>query len=165
MIKFNPFRSILVLAILLAAFNLSLALIAIFGPYVEGKFFPVTINIMTTVVAETPDYIDVAVTGNKVRNCELRDIRVLVDDDNNPATPPVKGSIRIINDGAKDASSIRALGSQHLGIWRIRPNGHSGIIDGSFRCHGLWQTQVRLGTWTAPHDQIHAPIGFTTGIN
>jgi hypothetical protein len=165
MAKFNPFRYFFSSVLVFAALNLTVILGAIFGPYLEGKFLPVTVNVMSTVVAETPEYIQVAVTGEKVRACQLLEIRILVDEDNNTSTPPIKGSIRVINDGAKDASSIRALGSQHFGIWEIRPNGHRGVIDASYRCHALWKTETRLGSWKSPDGTALAPLGFTLQVN
>lgn len=118
----------------------------IVGPYVEGRFFPITkdINVTLQEVNKVKDSMYFRVEGYKIRNCTLLDVRILVDEGKGRA--PIKGAIWVSDDGV--GSKARALGFQDLGIWTIQPIGEHLAVDATYHCHPLWNTHVKLGEWS-----------------
>ena len=113
-----------------------------FGPWIEGKFFPVITNIEAQFLQIDGDKMIYQIYGNKSRNCSLLDIRVLVENGN---IVPAKGAIWVANDGI--GSATRPLGLQDLGKWAVTPVGHRATIHAAYRCHAMWNTEVQLGVW------------------
>lgn len=115
------------------------------GPVAEGKYMPVTTDVKVTLLKQENGAMYFEATGNKVRNCALLGARILVDTNSSDEKPPVKGSIRVVDDGIGD--KVRALGEQNLGIWEIKPIGDSVYVQASYKCHNFWITNLQLGEW------------------
>lgn len=132
----------------LAIFGLLLILFPaafILGPHLEGKYFPVSVKIKYEMVDVDEGKMIIHVWGEKVRNCSLTDIKVLVDQDGPGVQLPKKGVIYPIDDGV--GPRVRPLGFQDMGIWAIQPDGKWVSIYGTYRCHPLWETNVKIGEW------------------
>lgn len=116
----------------------------ILGPFIEGKYFPVTTNVQVTMLSETKERMIFEATGTKLRNCSLIDARVLVEQRHDQ--PLVKGAIYVVDDGV--GGKTRAVGYQDLGTWAIHPPGNKIYVESTYSCHKLWNTEMKLGEWT-----------------
>lgn len=114
-----------------------------FGPWVDGKYFTVMKDFNIEMVSQDKDKMIFQTKGNLVRNCSLTDLRVLVDDGTGL---PKKGAIWMIDNGI--GSVKNPLGYQDLGMWAIQPTGNKIHVHASYKCHGLWTTEVELGVWS-----------------
>lgn len=115
------------------------------GPYIEGKYFPVTKDFGIDIVKETATTMIFNASGEKIRQCSLREVRALVG----PAgkdTVKSKGAIWVVDDGVGPIT--RPLGKQDLGTWAIQPVGDQVDVYASYHCHGLWTTEAYLGSWS-----------------
>lgn len=139
--RINAFINGLILAGAMMFFITSTLIV---GPYIEGKYFPITTDIRVTDLKTdtTSHMMTFHVYGNKVRDCSLLDIRTLVTQGNNY---PIKGAIWVIDDG--QGQRERAKGMQDMGIWAIQPEGDKVTIEGTYHCHPLWNTKVNIGEW------------------
>ena len=114
------------------------------GPYVEGKYFPITQGFEITLRTETKDKMTFSAVGTKTRQCALREIRALVGPKGVDSVKN-KGAIWVEDDGM--GPIVRPLGKQDLGIWAIQPAGDRIDVYASYTCHGLWTTESYLGHW------------------
>lgn len=117
----------------------------IIGPHLEGKYFPVTVNLQYDLMQVEEGKMIIHVYGDKVRSCSLTDIKVLVDQDGKGPQLPKKGIIYPVDDGI--GPRVRPLGHQDMGIWAIQPDGKMVSIYGTYRCHPFWETNVKIGEW------------------
>ena len=115
----------------------------IFGPIIEGKYFPVTENVTVTFISQTKEKMLFSAVGTKVRNCAMLSARVLVF--SNGQDIGTKGAIYVVDDGQGDV--VRALGKQNLGTWAILPPGDYLKVQTTYHCHPFWNTEVQLGEW------------------
>lgn len=124
---------------------LSLVMLFTLGPYVEGKYFPVTQNVHADFIKVEGDKMLFHAYGEKMRDCSLIDARILVYQKGNPI--PVKGVVWVVDDGV--GPRTRALGEQDLGTWAVIPVGEKLKLEATYQCHPLWETRTELGTWEA----------------
>lgn len=113
-----------------------------FGPWVDGKYFPIVKDFKIEMVLQDEDKMIFQTSGNVVRNCKLTDLRVLVETTNGL---PQKGAIWVIDNGIGNQN--HTLGLQNMGTWAIQPTGSKIHVHGSYNCHALWSTEVLLGVW------------------
>lgn len=114
------------------------------GPYIEGKYFPITTGFEITPRTETKDKMTFSAVGEKVRQCQLREIRALVGPKGQNSVKK-KGAIWVEDDGM--GPIVRPLGKQDLGVWAIQPTGDRIDVYASYQCHSLWTTESYLGYW------------------
>jgi hypothetical protein len=134
------------LVLALGALLVLVPLLLIFGPALEGRYLPIVRGVQVELVSEDGDRMVFHAVGEKVRACSLTDVKVLVAD--KPGDVPSKGVIYPIDDGVGPRQ--RPLGLQDLGVWSIQPVGGHLQIQGTYRCHPLWETVVRVGEWRRP---------------
>ena len=140
----NPLQSFVQTTI---AVGISLVMVVgmfVLGPFIEGRYFPVTTDVQVTLISETSEKMVFAATGTKLRNCSLIDARVLVEQSN--GQPLAKGAIYVVEDGV--GNKTRAIGFQDLGTWAIHPSGNRVHVESTYSCHKLWNTEMKLGEWT-----------------
>ncbi|WP_299347636.1 hypothetical protein [uncultured Maritalea sp.] len=118
------------------AVAISLVAIPAFWPsfsQVEGQLLPVTTPMEVEELGSGPNYVDVAVSFEKLRQCEFIGLSWYDD------------AYRLVVDfeaGAKNAPLSRPVGPQEIGPWRLHG---TTTIQGTHavtthRCHPLWLT-------------------------
>jgi hypothetical protein len=126
-------------------FLITVPLMYVIGPIVEGKYFPITTGVIVDLVTIEGDKMLFHAYGKKVRDCKLVDVKALVDQDGLPESPHTKAVIYVVNDGVGDRN--RPLGYQDLGIWAIHPIGKEIFVQTWYQCHPFWNTYTYLGQW------------------
>ena len=139
----NPLNSFIHATTVTGVVLVMVVALFILGPFIEGKYFPVTTNVKVTLVEETSEKMVFRAVGTKLRNCSLIDARVLIEQHHDK--PLVKGAIYVVDDGI--GGKTRALGYQDLGTWAIHPSGNKIYVQSTYSCHNLWNTEMSLGEW------------------
>lgn len=144
LIEQNKIHAFITMLLMIGITLILVITLFIFGPIIEGKYFPVTKDVEVKLISQTKEKMLFSVIGTKVRNCQLLSARVLVYDSPEDDVG-TKGAIYVVDDGQGDV--VRALGKQNLGVWAILPPGNYLKVQTTYQCHSLWNTEVQLGEW------------------
>lgn len=128
--------------------TLMLVLILILGPIMEGQYFPVVRHMSATFVKSENGKMYFDVVGEKLRACKFIEIRAVVDKSISDPTPPVKAFVQFKE--TSEGPLTRPVGFQSFGMWEIVPTGDRAILQGSWSCHRLWDTNQSIGEFEVP---------------
>lgn len=127
---------------------LTVCLIFLVGPIVEGTYFPVTTDMEAQYIDSKERKMYFSVQANMVRDCVLIDVKALVDKDLTDGKKPVKGAAW---EAEHVVSPYRIVtGYQDMGVWAVIPEGDRVIVSAVWYCHRFWDTRQVLGRWDRP---------------
>ena len=133
------------LTAVLFAYGLVISSFLIFGPHLEGKFFPVIKDVNVSFTSQNVEPFRLIFDGTKVRDCTFLAVSAL---------PTINNKfIRADNEFADigDGSThTRPKGRQTFGPWIITPSGDEVILAVFHKCHPLWNTVTPLVYWKSP---------------